>query len=905
MGQERDMMKATLLRIAACFCCLALAVPAVAVPPPGISEAAPLADAGEVWLLPGQAQPARRVQVNVARPSTPQHAVDEAIARFSSTVPVPLVCEIESSGRFADAALNLEVLDAAGALQARDTLGMTLQLGLNTATFHLDLQALPPGDYTAMISVVYTERDTPARYVQPLRKTSATHLGERHVALRHALEDLESRIQQLHAEGAGAPYLRVRLNIAWDTLARAEALARAETWREMDYLLAYVEEAVTTLSAGLVFASLSPELLTPLPEQDLSQVQTLDGGFFAGHRPVFLLGKVLDSARPEEITALKRYGLNLAVLDMPPPPPGAPLPGSAQLRQQYDSLFDAARAANVSLSVQAAPPASGEALPAGWPRVPEMPFLDLPHPTARERMADYLQVLLPYLAEKPMLHGISLANEPQFKFRGEEVRERFLDWVQDMYGDRHDLNQAWRSHLRDFDDIQLWAMEQRTAGEGPTLMEPIAGDAFQGRRGRRGRDRGAVTYDRESQYQERRAYQYDWQMFHRGLSTEYFAWLASQARRAAPRVPLMVTTSGTAFEPGETRHGIEREPLAQIFDINATTLDQSPVDRFFAFAYPRQSAVYSHLRTLAPGKPVFNMKDDFEFELLGRPALHRPYLHAAVWEAAMSGLNATAIAADSAIFKDPHALEGLATATLDINRLGELVHAFQQAPPDIGILFSESAKIFDDGLPHLQSAVFAYEGCSFAGYHVRFITEAQIAAGVLDHIRILVLPDTPAVSDHTFERLQEYVENGGTVARSGTPIPYNEHGHSRTAVLRNTEHTVLVRGLNLPTEFLHAMDAAMILGALPPITRPINAHGYPLEGVRTRYLEIGGVPHLYLLNLRKEPVISHLTGNIRQGRDLIHGRDVSFPTYIRPLEPMLIRLDRSVHEKTVVAGAGH
>ena len=124
--------------------------------------------------------------------------------------------------------------------------------------------------------------------------------------------------------------------------------------------------------------------------------------------------------------------------------------------------------------------------------------------------------------------------------------------------------------------------------------------------------------------------------------------------------------------------------------------------------------------------------------------------------------------------------------------------------------------------PHLESAKFAFEGASFAGYSIRFITESQIARGALAPVKVLILPDTLAVSDETFTQLSAYVEEGGAVARVGKPIPYNERGMSRSDVIRSTAKTVLVRGLNLPTEYLHAMDAAQERGALPEISRPVN-----------------------------------------------------------------------------------
>ena len=98
--------------------------------------------------------------------------------------------------------------------------------------------------------------------------------------------------------------------------------------------------------------------------------------------------------------------------------------------------------------------------------------------------------------------------------------------------------------------------------------------------------------------------------------------------------------------------------------------------------------------------------------------------------------------------------------------------------------------------------------------------------------------------------------------------------------------------MNLPTEYLHAMDAALVGGTLPEIVRPVNAHGYPLEGVRSRYVTHEGESYLYIVNLRRDPAMVYVSGLADSGRDLIRGRDIQFPKELAPLDPMLIRLDK-------------
>ena len=74
-------------------------------------------------------------------------------------------------------------------------------------------------------------------------------------------------------------------------------------------------------------------------------------------------------------------------------------------------------------------------------------------------------------------------------------------------------------------------------------------------------------------------------------------------------------------------------------------------------------------------------------------------VQSALWEAVISGMSGMSLSSESAVFEYPESLEAYVTTANDINRLADIVVAFQQAPAEIGILFSEASKIMDDGVP--------------------------------------------------------------------------------------------------------------------------------------------------------------------------------------------------------------
>jgi hypothetical protein len=367
--------------------------------------------------------------------------------------------------------------------------------------------------------------------------------------------------------------------------------------------------------------------------------------------------------------------------------------------------------------------------------------------------------------------------------------------------------------------------------------------------------------------------------------------LRSLTQPLAPDTPITLGFTGRAFEPGDAEFGVDRETLTSLLDVTGCCVANTHIDPYYALGYPQQVLLYTLMRSFAPGKPLANLEDDLVNESPSEDLCTFKYVHSVLWEVAMAGLNASALRVPLDSLR-PECIEAYATAGLDLNRLAPIVAAFQQAPVEVAILWSMPSKIYANGVQHLESARYAFEGCSFAGYKAGFITEKQCVENHLPDLKVLVVPDTPSVANDTFPILKEFMQGQGVVIRTSSSILFDEHGYSRRDIISNVRRTVLVHGQNLPAEYLHAMDAVATSGELPPIPRTVNQFGYPEEGVKSRYVEIDGQGYLYVINLRKDPITSYLHGGSRSGHDLIHGRDVSFPMRLTPLVPMLVRLDK-------------
>lgn len=460
------------------------------------------------------------------------------------------------------------------------------------------------------------------------------------------------------------------------------------------------------------------------------------------------------------------------------------------------------------------------------------------------------------LARGQELVTLAIVTHPTVDTTSPRLREQFIARVKETYADRFELNRIWRQRLLGFHEIEI----------KPDLV--------------------------------RHSYQYDWQIFRQDRLDAEVLSLTDSVRAAAPAAPLSIALDGDLLEPGSTRQGLYHERVVAYFDRGVLTTSSAFKDPVFGTRYPAQVMLYALRRAFAPEAPLIVVhKLDFAnpANWYGRQTSRD--VETFVWEAAMEGVAAVALdlsgaaeRADLPASLQFDVLDGLVEATHDVNRLAEIVEAFRTKKPSVAILWSDSSRILNDGVEHLASLRRAYEGASFGGYKLRFLTERQLEGHELDGIKLLIVPDTPSLSRAAHRALREIVDNGLPMIRSSSPIPYDSRGRSHQDVVSYGLNALLVRGNDASTEYMEAMDESISSGRLPELPRVINPWGYPIEGVKTRHVTFEGVDYLYLINLRKDPVVCHLSAGHTAGRDLIRGQDLLFPRSIESLRPMLIRL---------------
>ena len=756
---------------------------------------------------------------------------------------VTVDCTVSSPEPTAEWAFRFSIQDERGLQVHEDGVILPLNEGENVIQFVWNTAQAPTGVFEASLNTSQRGHRRFTHAVATVWKLAGQEIAAELDGVKDHAEALATHLASLDEPN---PYSRNRLAIVTDALPEASVALERGDWPAAHELVRYL--------AGL----------TQKAQDDLGHEVPLAPEHDA---PLCLFGEAGGTSLVEKLDRLDRYGLNAARIEF-----GLGLPGNGADPRAVGLALSAAcgRAHEHGIRLTPALPLLGMIHPGNLVQEtasPETPSGDDAPPLAL--LAEHaVKAALADMSDTTDVTGISIGDAPPLHATGEAFRAKFIAAMEERYGHRRNLNRNWTTRLAAFDDIE-------------------------------------VSWD-----SPKTGYQRDLHTVHGHVLAETIEEILSATRVAASGVPVHPRLSDAALPPAERSSTIDPETLARLGDCTECGIAGSLEPRGPLSAYPRQAFWVTLLRSMAPGSPVYNTMDSTPLPNSGS-VYHA--LHTLLWESAMAGgrgslapegLTEPLTAPQAGRIQRLERLDAYATACKDLNRLAGPVAAFHDAPAEVAILWSDSAWVFDSaerlrnrtGAPsapreYLDSVQAAFEGCSWFGHKVRFITERRCARGIPAWVRILVIPKTSALSDEAFAALQAYVQSGRVAIHTGTPIPHDPWGAARTDVLGNTPRTILLQGRETALDYLHAMDSANEFASLPPVSRAVTKNDYPLEGVKTRFALVDGTPYLYLVNLRIKPVRVQLTGDHQTGRDLIQGRDLTFPADIPPLTPMLIRLD--------------
>lgn len=337
----------------------------------------------------------------------------------------------------------------------------------------------------------------------------------------------------------------------------------------------------------------------------------------------------------------------------------------------------------------------------------------------------------------------------KYKYWGSQAREEYQKYLGDKYADIAALNAHWQTTFTNFADIAL-----------PT--------------------RQPATLSEHCNWEH-------WRNFREQTYEQWVSFFYATVKKYAPNVFVSHLVSTMSME--SPLYGVNFYNLTKYQDING--MDGTAVN-------PGKEWIYLDLTR----KPVMTGEWGGLYSTPGNIMEGTKFAAAKLWEEVSGGFcginlwiwNWGGFGANYVDFTGLPTLYGW-TARQVIAEFKQIEHILLdgvRAKPEIGILFSNTTRVHDQGWgakgkgtfsKHVQSVINYYT--HFLKFHRsgRVIPEEMLLEGEdLSQLRLLVMPQSEYLSKNVQQKLVAYVRNGGNLLVEGRGGRFDNFGHSLNLV---------------------------------------------------------------------------------------------------------------------------
>ncbi len=772
------------------------------------------------------------------------------------------------------------VATAEAALSSGQSLRQPLQLAAGTWRLSVSGEARAATDAPRTIALCLKDAERElARAVIPLRFFSPRNALERLSLLRKQLPSLKAELATLKSRGQDISYPRVAFTVlenfvgyvdedirhgevrrAFEQLGDMEAMA-SRTRKELDEALAgrYRFPAVPRWTGAQRPVVKGSSFLAPARMADGTTEE----------RPVFFTGFGHFGQVVADLEKWPNYGTNIIQIELGPnrvfPKEGvvdqAPIHAMAH-------ILDRAQRAGVAVCLLISPHYFPDWALAKWPQLRKHRegFLQycLHAKEGQQLLHRFITTAIAPLKDHPALHSICLSNEPvNLEEPCAPARKLWQAWLEKRHGQIGALNALCGSHYASWSEVPL------PDPFGPRPAKVLGMDFIR---------------------------------FNQEFFSGWHKLLADAVHEVAPHVPVHAKAMNwTMLSDGGVKFGVDAYLFGRFSDINGN--DAVNLYHFGEGEFAQgwlQNAMGHDLQRSVLDAPVFNTENHLiEDRNIGYvPPSH---IRAALWQAAVHGQSATTIwvwersfeaKADTyaSIMHRPLCAAEVGLVNCDLNRAAFEVTALQQARPDVLLLQSTSALVWDKG-HYVNCRDRLYTALSFTGLKIGFFTERQLEDGLLPHGSVLFLPNVVHLSDAALASLRK--SPGRLVfVGAGELLSRDEYDRPRKVDLRGDRIT-FQGGCGSAGALWKQVLAKLPGWNLHPQVQLRGGDGRPVWGVEWRSANAPTGLVVNMCNYRNLPV-SVTLARARQEvktQDVLSGQRISGALTLQPLEIRLLRLE--------------
>ena len=867
--------------------------------------------------------------------------------------------------------VRFEATNEAGRRIAVEERQGRLQAGLNSLAFSLPTETAAAGDYRLQTQIYRGDQLVVEKWLT-VAVLDRAYLQKKLANVARRRAELRVTLDAAARQDIDITYPQT----SWALSKLFERLVGAEletgkreygklNWQLNDVLFA-LQKSLAQIKEWIQF----PARQLRVPSSGRRGLRIVDGAFHDGQGPVLLLGALGNFGRSFPLADFELYaalGFNSteALLEFGPrdtqPEKGQGI--SKTWLQELDAYMRAAAAHNIFVY-----PTVEHCYIAPW-MFSEYPtaftcgshYLAtcIVNPQSKQLWSQWLEEIARVMKDYPNLIGYCLGNEPHYSFTGycDHCRRAFGTFLQREYAGIGALNRRWGTEYQTFHHVGI-------PPQGRTDWWP-RNDVPDTLRIVRPADPGPIN----------KASMYDWQKFNQHRMTEFFRSMKAAVKRVDTDRPVFWESPLVCATWGEFGHddGIDREEIGKLSDINGYdgwTSNYPGGD----WAMDADVANLELMRDLSPGKPLFNsewhtvtsINGTMSYQQMVKEKRPPAYIRAALWLPYLHGNSAGTLWAWGygapppsggrwQMLDVPYFVEIAGRTALDLRRLAPEVLAFHQARRDVVILFSMASKLqheehFDElrtfeslgqvpdewkGKTRSTSSVamrqlkHVHFGLFCLDLNYGFLSERQIGQGQLAERQLLIVPAADYVAEQTVERLQNYLQSGGTVLIIGDSLGHDQRGKARdlqgwhvqprTLSIAGFPVTMsrLGRGKIYRTarlsgqQYRRFFDTFLDVVGIHRSYRITDVQGGSVDGVDFRTTKLGTRRLAYFINLSRRQVDIQLvsqpaahgsaqasqpnTQTLRSAHDLIINQPVDFPLEISPLEVRLMEIKEAEH----------
>jgi len=473
-------------------------------------------------------------------------------------------------------------------------------------------------------------------------------------------------------------------------------------------------------------------------------------------------------------------------------------------------------------------------------------------PQVRDVYEEQLRTLIPLIQDHPALHSICLSNEPVSMGSWNDPFRLPLwrAYIERKHETIEHLNAAWGADYASFDDVP----------------HPV------------------LAFDEDP-----RAV-YDGVRFNQEAFAEWHAWMVGVIHSMAPDLPCHAKVMCLPSSSGTVFWGTDPWDFANLSQINGNDcyfMQHKPGGEW-ASGWHSQNMYYDLQRSMKR-VPVFNTENHIirDREMGYIAASH---IYTAIWQGAVHGQGGSTTWAWQRTFDEKSDFEGLilhraactaamSRCALDLMRLSEQVAALQNAVPQVALLYSHAATLWDREYIKVRSKV--YEALNFCGVPIAFITDEQIAAGRLEPYRCLIIPGAQHASRDAIEGIREFKAGFGHVIAYG-PDNLTADEYDRPVSPPKFNRTIR----NKEGEGLRdVLSKGLAKAGIHPATALTTPDGQTPYGVEWRGVPHEGRPLVNIVNLSPGPIAVNLPAGA--WTDLITQTPLANPITLEPNVPVL------------------